>query len=131
LLCLPTLGPVPGPLVGPAFPFAVPWSLGPSLPLPLLPALHPGDPLLAFIFGLLTAATFALWPLGHAHDVPVSALFRDEVASERRWPPPPYVAATILFGCTLAVLAVELAYDRRIAAIFVAAAVAVFVLAPR
>ncbi len=91
-------------------------------------ALHPGDPVLAFIFGLMTAATFALWPLGHAHDVPVSALFRDEVASERRWPPLPYVAATILLGCTLAVLAVELAYDRRIAAIFVAAAAAVFVL---
>ena len=30
--------------------------------------------------GLLTAAAFALWPLGRAHDVPVSALFRDEVA---------------------------------------------------
>jgi putative ABC transport system permease protein len=128
VLILAGLGAIPGLLVGAALPFVVAWSLGPNLPLPLAPALHPGDPVLAFIFGLLTAATFALWPLGHAHDVPVSALFRDEVASERRWPPPPYVAATILLGCTLAVLAVELAYDRRIAAIFVAAAVAVFVL---
>ena len=128
VLVLAGLGAIPGLLVGAALPFVVAWSLGPRLPLPLAPALHPGDPLLAFLFGLLTAATFALWPLGRAHDVPVSALFRDEIASDRRWPPLPHVAATILLGCTLAVLAVELAYDRRIAAIFVAAAAAVFVL---
>jgi putative ABC transport system permease protein len=60
--------------------------------------------------------------------VPVSALFRDEVANERHWPRRPYIVATALVGCALASVAVELAYDRRIAAIFVAAAVAVFVL---
>ena len=128
VLVLAGLGAIPGLLVGAALPFVVAWSLGPGLPLPLAPTLHPGDPVLALVFGLLTAAAFALWPLGRAHDVPVSALFRDEVASDRRWPPPLYLAATILLGCTLAVLAVELAYDRRIAAIFVAAAAAVFVL---
>ena len=128
VLVLACLGALPGLLIGAALPFVVARSLGPGLPLPLAPALHPGDPVFALLFGLLTAATFALWPLGRAHDVPVSALFRDEVASDRRWPSPPYLAATILLGCTLAVLAVELAYDRRIAAIFVAAAAAVFVL---
>jgi putative ABC transport system permease protein len=128
VLVLAGVGALPGLLVGAALPFVVAWGLGPGLPLPLAPTLHPGDPLLALAFGLLTAAAFALWPLGRAHDVPVSALFRDEVASDRRWPPPPYVAATILLGCTLALLAVELAYDRRIAAIFVAAAAAVFIL---
>jgi putative ABC transport system permease protein len=69
-----------------------------------------------------------LWPLGRAHDVPVSALFRDEVASDLRWPRRRYIVATVLLGCTLAMLAVELAYDRRIAAMFVAAAAVVFVL---
>src|SRR5262249_49814588 len=39
-----------------------------------------------------------------------------------------YIVATVLCGCALAVLAIELAYDRRIAAIFVAAAAGVFVL---
>src|SRR5262249_57377125 len=47
---------------------------------------------------------------------------------DQRWPRRPYIAATVLLGCTLAMLAVELAYDRRIAAMFVAAAAAVFVL---
>ena len=60
--------------------------------------------------------------------MPVSALFRDEVAPERRWPRRRYIVATALVGRALAALAVELAYDRRIAAIFVAAAAAVFVL---
>ena len=78
--------------------------------------------------GSSSLAAFALWPLGRAHDVPVSALFRDEVASDLRWPRRRYIVATVLLGCTLAVLAVELAYDRRIAAMFVAAAAAVFVL---
>ena len=36
---------------------------------------------LAFVYGLLTALAFALWPLGRAHDVPVSALFREAVAA--------------------------------------------------
>ena len=49
----------------------------------------------------------------------VSALFRDEVAPERRWPRTIYVALTVVAVATLAVLAVKLAYDQRIAAIFV------------
>ena len=109
-------------------PFLIAWGFGAVLPLPLAPALHPGDLALALLYGLLTAVAFALWPLGRAHDVPASALFRDEVASDRRWPRGPYVVATVLVGCALATLAVELAYDRRIAAIFVAAAAGVFVL---
>src|SRR5262249_6602525 len=87
---------------------------------------HPGDLALALLYGVLTAIAFALWPLGRAHDVPVSALFRDEVASDHHRPRPPYIVATVLCGCALAVLAIELAYDRRIAAISVAGAAGVF-----
>ena len=90
------------------------------MPLPLAPALHPAELALALLYGLLTALAFAIWPLGRAHDVPVSALFRDEVAPERRWPRRRYVAPTVLAVAALAALAVMLAYDRTIAAIFVA-----------
>ncbi|HEY4746904.1 MAG TPA: hypothetical protein VIH38_05045, partial [Steroidobacteraceae bacterium] len=128
VLMLATLGALPGLAVGAALPFLVSWGFGAVLPLPLAPALHVGGLALALLYGLLTAAAFAMWPLGRAHDVPVSALFRDEVANERHWPRRPYIVATALVGCALASVAVELAYDRRIAAIFVAAAVAVFVL---
>jgi putative ABC transport system permease protein len=50
------------------------------------------------------------------------------VAGQRRWPRLPYVVATVLVVCTLATLAIRLAYDQRIAAIFVAAAAATFVM---
>ena len=128
VLMLAGLGALPGLAIGAALPFLIAWTFGTVLPLPIAPALHPGELALALVYGLLTAAAFALWPLGRAHDVPVSALFRDEVASDLRWPRRRYIVATVLLGCTLAMLAVELAYDRRIAAMFVAAAAAVFVL---
>ena len=128
VLVLAALGALPGLAVGAALPFLIGWGFGAALPLPITPAVHPGQLALALLYGLLTAAAFALWPLGRAHDVPVSALFRDEVASERHWPRRPYIVATALVGCALASIAVGLAYDRRIAAIFVAAALAVFVL---
>ena len=128
VLMLAGLGALPGLAIGAALPFLIAWTFGAVLPLPIAPALHPGELALALLYGLLTAAAFALWPLGRAHDVPVSALFRDEVASDLRWPRRRYIVATVLLGCTLAMLAVELAYDRRIAAMFVAAAAAVFVL---
>ena len=128
VLVLAGLGALLGVLVGAALPFFVAWAFGPRLPLPLAPALNPADLVLALVYGLVTAATFAVWPLGRAHDVPVSALFRDQVASDRRRPRRFYVAATVLLACSLAILAIALAYDRRVAAIFVAAAAAVFVL---
>jgi putative ABC transport system permease protein len=128
VLVLAALGALPGLAVGAALPFLIGWGFGAALPLPIAPAVHPGQLALALLYGLLTAAAFALWPLGRAHDVPVSALFRDEVANERHWPRRPYIIATALVGCALAGVAVELAYDRRIAAMFVGAAVAVFVL---
>jgi putative ABC transport system permease protein len=128
VLVLAAVGALPGLAVGAALPFLIAWGFGAVLPLPIAPAVHPGELALALLYGLLTAAAFALWPLGRAHDVPVSALFRDEVANERHWPRRPYIIATALVGCALAGVAVELAYDRRIAAMFVGAAVAVFVL---
>ncbi len=126
-VALAFIGALPGLAIGAALPFLISWGFGAILPLPIAPALYPGDLALALLYGLLTALAFALWPLGRAHDVSVSALFRDEVAPERRWPRRPYLIATVLVVAALAALAIELAYDRRIAAIFVAAAAGVFV----
>jgi putative ABC transport system permease protein len=120
------IGAIPGLVLGAALPFLIAWGFGSILPLPLAPALHPQDLALALLYGLLTALAFAIWPLGRVHDVSVSALFRDEVAPERRWPRPIYIALTIAAVALLATLAVKLAYDQRIATIFVVAAAAVF-----
>jgi putative ABC transport system permease protein len=127
VLVLAGLGALPGLLIGAALPFLINWTLGARLPAArAIAALR--DVALVFVYGLLVACAFAVWPLGRAHDVPVSAIFRDEVASDRRWPRRPYVGATILLGCTLAILAIALAHDRRISGIFVVAAAGAFVL---
>ena len=123
---LAAIGTVIGLALGAALPFAAAAMFGKIIPLPFAAALYPGQLGLAAAYGLLTAATFALWPLGRAHDVPVSALFRDEVAPQRRLPRRRYIVAVSVVGIGLAALAVFAAYDRKIAIIFLAAAVIVF-----
>jgi putative ABC transport system permease protein len=126
VMVLASLGAAIGLALGAALPFGLAGVLRPLMPLPFAPAVHPFELVAALAYGLLTAAAFALWPLGRAHDVPVSALFRDEIAPDRRVPRARYVAAAALAALALTVLAVTAAYDRKIAAIFVAAALAVF-----
>jgi putative ABC transport system permease protein len=126
IMALAVVGVAIGLVLGAALPFGIAGMLGPILPLPFTPALHPGELLAAVAYGLLTAAAFALWPLGRAHDVPVSALFRDEIAPERRFPRARYALAAALAALVLTGLAIAAAYDRKIAAIFVVAAAVVF-----
>ncbi len=124
---LACLGALPGLAVGAALPYLIVWGFGSVLPLPVAPALHAGALGLALLYGVLTAVAFALWPLGRAQDVPVSSLFRDEVAGDTGWPRRSYVVATVGVAAALVGLAVALAHDQRTAAIFVAAAGAVLV----
>jgi putative ABC transport system permease protein len=126
VLVLSLIGALIGLALGAALPFVI--SFGAIIPLPIAPALHPLELFLALLYGLLTALAFAVWPLGRAQDVPVSALFRDAVSLERRWPRRRYVLGAVAVIALLAAFAVFDAYDRRIAAIFVAAAAAVFVM---
>src|SRR6185295_16820587 len=93
VVTLAILGALPGLAIGAALPFLIAWAFGTVLPLPLAPAIHVGDLALALLYGLLTAIAFALWPLGRAHDVPVSALFREAVSGEDHWPRRSYVIA--------------------------------------
>ncbi|MGZ8372772.1 MAG: ABC transporter permease, partial [Rhodoplanes sp.] len=128
ILLLALLGAGIGLVLGALVPFAVAAAFGAIIPLPLAPSLHPAELLLGLVYGLLTAAAFALWPLGRAHDVPVSALFRDAIAPEARWPRKRYVLATAVAGLALAAIAIGASYDRKIAAVFVVAALGVFLL---
>jgi putative ABC transport system permease protein len=128
VVAMAAIAAIPGLVVGAAMPFAIAWGFGSMLPLPVVPGLHPGPLLLALLYGLLTAVAFALWPLGRAHDVSVSALFRDQIAPERRWPRLLYVAATSLVIAVLAALAIKLSVDQRIAAAYLAASAGLFLL---
>jgi putative ABC transport system permease protein len=128
VLMLAAIGTAIGLVFGAVLPFAVASAFGAVIPLPIEPALQWDKLGLAVLYGLLTAVAFALWPLGRAHDVPASALFRDQVATLPRWPQRRYVAATAIVVLVLAGLAVALSYDRHIAAVFIGAAAAVFVI---
>jgi putative ABC transport system permease protein len=116
-----------GLLIGVAVPFVIRAGFGGLIPLPLAPAIHTDVIASAIAYGLLIALAFALWPLGRAHDMPVSLLFRDEVEAGGRLPRRRYMALAGLAVLTLALLAVGAAEDRRIALVYVSAAVGTFV----
>ncbi len=111
---------------GAALPFGIAAIFGAVSPLPVTPAVYPGQLALASAYGLLTAAMFSLWQLGRAHDVPVAALFRDQIAPLRLMPRRRYVVAVAVTATAFVVLAVTAAFDRKIAIIFIIAAVATF-----
>ena len=123
---LAAIGSLIGLIAGAALPFIIVGAFGKLLPLPVVPALHPDELSLSFIYGLLTALAFGLWPLGRVHDVPVAALFRDIATSEGRRPRWRYLALMAVVIALLIAVAVGLAYDKRVAAVFVASSIVVF-----
>jgi putative ABC transport system permease protein len=128
VIVLAGLGSVIGLAAGAALPFIIVGVFGKLLPLPVVPALHPDELALAFVYGLLTALAFGLWPLGRVHDVPVAALFREAVSSEWHRPRWRYLALMAVVIALLIAVVIGLAYDKRVAAVFVASSVAVFAL---
>ncbi|MGR9423077.1 ABC transporter permease [Rhizobium leguminosarum] len=97
------------------------------LPVSTTPTLYPGALLLATLFGILTTLAFAILPLGHAREVPATALFREQGFEARHLPSWPYILLAALFMAALAGLAILTAYDRFIAVVFVGAIVFAFV----
>src|SRR5947207_15489379 len=128
VVMLAGIGSIIGLIAGAALPFIIVGVFGKLLPLPVVPALHPDELALSFIYGLLTALAFGLWPLGRVHDVPVAALFREAVTSEWHRPRWRYLALMAVVIILLVAVAIGLAYDKRIAAVFVVSSVAVFAL---
>jgi putative ABC transport system permease protein len=86
----------------------------------------PGALALAAVFGLITTLAFAIIPLGRARDIPATALFREQGFEQRGLPPLLYLGLAVLLIAALAALALYVAYDRRIAAIFIVSAIAAF-----
>ena len=128
VMLIAALGIAIGLAVGGSLPFLIERLFGAVLPIPLAPTLALGELAVALLYGILTAFVFALAPLGRAHDIPVSGLFRDEVEPERRWPRTRYLAALAVAVAALVGLAVAAAYDRRIALMFVGGSAATFLL---
>jgi putative ABC transport system permease protein len=113
--------------LGAALPFAVDALFSAILPFPLAPSVFPGELGLGLVYGLLTALVFSIAPLGRAHDLPVSALFRDLVESPGKWPRLRYLLGTAVAALALAGLAVLESAEQRIAIIVVVATILGFV----
>jgi putative ABC transport system permease protein len=128
VIVLAVVGSIIGLVAGAALPFVIVDLFGKLLPLPVEPALHGGELALSLVYGLLTALAFGLWPLGRVHDVPVAALFRETVDSVWHRPRWGYLLSMAGVVVLLVGVIVGLAYDKRVATIFVVASVAVFVL---
>jgi putative ABC transport system permease protein len=122
-----SVGIVIGLVVGALMPPVAMQFLGGVLPVPAETALYPSALLLAAVFGLLTALAFAVLPLGHAREVPATALFREQGFDAGRLPSWPYVLGAAAFLAALAGLAIFTAYDRYIAVVFLGAIAFAFV----
>lgn len=111
-----------GLVVGTALPVAASRFLAGVLPVPPQLGVFPGVLGMAALYGVLTAATFALWPLGRALHIPGAALFRDAVAPERAGRRRGLIAANGVLALGLIAVTVLGASEPNFALMFCAAA---------
>ncbi len=65
--------------------------------------------------------------LARVHDVPVATLFRESVTSEFHWPRRRYLVFMAGVIALLVAIAIGLAYDKRVATVFVVSSIGVFI----
>ena len=129
ILAIAGIGIALGLALGAALPFLVDLAFGAMIPLPFVPSLQPGRLAIAAVFGALIAFVFTLWPLARAHELPVSALFRDHLAQTTlRWPARRYLVLMAVAIVVLVALMVATAAQKLVALTFIGAAVAIFAL---
>ncbi len=126
VMVLALAGVMLGCLAGGALPFAFETFASAQLPVRPVSGFYAEPLMLAAIFGLTTAATFAIWPVARAREVPAAALFRDAVQPIITRPKRRYVSAALLGITLLAALTLWSASDRYFALWFVGGAVATF-----
>jgi putative ABC transport system permease protein len=106
--------------------FGLTWlaaqALAGALPVPPRLGIYPAPLALAALYGLLTALTFSLWPLGRAQRIPGAALFRDLVTANPGWPSRGILVATAACALALVALVVGTAEQPRFALGFCAGA---------
>ncbi len=121
VLVLGALGVGTGLIVGGGAPLALIGMVGERLPVRPVAGVYAGPILVAAVFGLLAAATFAVRPVARAQRVRAAGLFRhrvDPAAVGLK----PGLAATVLGAAVLAVLTVFTVNDRYFAYWFIGGA---------
>jgi putative ABC transport system permease protein len=116
IAALAVVGVVLGLALGAALPLAAePWIRA-ALPLPVDMSVHLRPLAEAALYGVLTAALFALWPLARTREVRAAALFRDIGPGRARWPRGGVALALVVLLVALVGAAVGLAGSRWLAA---------------
>ena len=111
-----------GLVLGSALPQLAIGLAGDLLPFPLKIGLYPRELFLGFGYGVVTALTFALWPLLRARAVPPSVLFRDDITAPAWRPRLMDILLVSLAVLMFGVLVVETASERRFALVYLGAA---------
>ncbi len=128
IMLLAVVGILIGLVIGAISPFVALQFLEGVLPVPKEVTFYPSALALAALFGLLITFAFAVLPLGHAREVPATALFREQSFDNTRLPSWPYLLAAGVALAALAALAIVSAEERFIASVFLAAVAGAFVL---
>ena len=128
VLALSLLGIGIGLVVGWGLTLLAATALSGSLPVPARIAFYPAPLALAALYGLLTALTFALWPLGRAGRIPGAALFRDVLGAGTAWPGWWVAIANAAAAIALVTLVITTAEQPFFAMAFCAGAAAAMIL---
>lgn len=121
ILTLASLGIMLGLCIGIAAPFAAAYALEGLVPISRDALIYPSALVLGAVFGLITAFTFAVWPLALSLETPVAALFRSSSFKAIKIPRVVYIFATGAGIIALASLAIYISENKIVAMIFIAA----------
>jgi putative ABC transport system permease protein len=121
------IGVIIGLLFGAIIPFITSSLLSSALSINISASIYPNALLLAGMFALMSALTFAILPLGNAGSVPATALFRQWNLGQSGWPKPIYLLIALVFAVLLAWLVIVTSESDQIAMIFMGAVVFSFI----
>ncbi|PCI03135.1 MAG: glycosyl transferase family 1 [Hyphomicrobiales bacterium] len=128
ILVLAMIGVLAGLVLGALAPIGAASALSGLLPISDELVFFPDALGLGAIYGILTAFSFAVWPLGIARDVPAADLFRSTGFNQKFWPRPFYLMMLVVSVAVLVGLAVFLSENRFISVTFITAIGFAFVL---
>ncbi|MBL4891105.1 MAG: ABC transporter permease [Rhizobiaceae bacterium] len=128
ILVLAIIGVLGGLVLGALAPIGAASALSGLLPISDELVFFPDALGLGAVYGMLTAFSFAVWPLGIARDVPAADLFRSAGYSQKFWPRPFYLIMLIVSIALLVGLAVFLSENRFISITFITAIGFAFIL---
>lgn len=109
-------------------PIAALAALDGYLPVTGMSGIYPWSLALAAVFGLITVWAFASIPLGRARAVAPTELLRENGIAHHGRAPWIYFACALALMAILAGLAFYVAYDRRIAIVFITATIVAFII---